>query len=304
MEESKFLPKEKFLKFINIEFSIKLLQQIDKNLNIYSNFPKLNNFVNNNIGIDIFNEKHFFPRENRDIKRTISISIKNRNEFNNEIFVNITEDKILNKTIDECIELLNKYIEIVEFFIIYLKNTQEKSKINENLNNFIEKYSKQIKEIKSKIYESKNEKNKQNIEKIKENLDNLLSSKIENKDSFTIEKIKKEFKLNENSKFLIDIFLLKNNIVYVLMKSFPSLYLHKIKKKDEKIKSDKLLEKNLNILVKNSKLIPLSLNELVKCLKIILILNGHFTTIFPILNKREFLLYSALFRKMKFFYFG
>jgi hypothetical protein len=95
------IPKNKFLENINTEFSILLPEQIDNNsINIYKDFPKLNTFIeNNNVGINTFMEKHFFPREKIEVKKNISINIEKKNELFGGIFVNITNEKKINKNI-------------------------------------------------------------------------------------------------------------------------------------------------------------------------------------------------------------
>ena len=297
------IPDKQFLENTNTEFSILLPEQISNNsMNIYKHFPKLITFgKNNEIGINSFMEKHFFPRGKiDDNKANISIAIEKKNEFYGGIFVNIKDEKKINKNDEECEILCKKYTDILEFIINYLKITQEKANNNEKILKFIENYTGQIKYINNTLHEIKKEDNKKedNLEK----LDNLLSIRVSYDDSLLIQKIEREFNFTDTSKKIIDIFIFKINIVYLLIQSLPSLYRHKLESKNIKVKYDKLLDLTLNILVKYSKLIPLPLNELSKCLKTVLILNGHFTTVFPLLNDREFLLYSAVLRKMKYFF--
>ena len=66
-------------------------------------------------------------------------------------YVNITNEKKINKNIEECQILCNRYIDILEFLINYLKITQEKA--NENILKFIENYTGQIKYIKNIFYQ-------------------------------------------------------------------------------------------------------------------------------------------------------
>ena len=299
-----YIPNNFLIYNVNYELSISIPKENNSGLNIYKDFPKLSSFGSSfDIGLTTFLQKHFFPRAeiNKDnIKRTIAINTKKKISNNQEIFINITDKKIIDKNIEEQKLLCNKYIDILGFFIDYLQIIQEKSEKSNDIQNFINTYIEQIKNIKSTIYEI--EHNKISNDEISEKLDNLLSLRVSLDNIFLFNKIEKEFDLNEVSKKIIDIFIFKYNIVYFLIKSLPTLYRHKLERKNNKIKFETLLDNTLNNLVKNSKLIPLPLIELIKCLKIVLILNGHFTTVFPILNERELLLYSAFFRKSKYFF--
>ena len=131
----------------------------------------------------------------------------------------------------------------------------------------------------------------------------LLIAKIYEKDLIT--KLWKDWNLTQISKEIIDIKLLKTNIVPYFIKNFPLLILHKsidleIKNTNKGL-SHELLGETLREIVKTCKQLPLCDEELIKCLESTMILSGHFKVIFPFLSKKNLFLFSALFKKNKIF---
>ena len=191
----------------------------DQDNDLFKYFPKLQFYDDNQnyFGINIFREKVIFPGHYK--TETYAITDK----IESDIFVNISSNKLIYKNIEEHKIICNYYIDILNFIINYLQITEEKAKIEsiKNTNNFIITNTEQIKNMKSTLYQ---------IDKIdddnkkEEILDNLFKIKFSVDEEEIIEKVKREFKLNETSKRIIDIIILKQ-ILYIFLLKYLHIYI-------------------------------------------------------------------------------
>ena len=138
---------------------------------------------------------------------------------------------------------------------------------------------------------------------MKEKLNSLLITKVNNQS--LIYKVIKDWKLSKLSLDIIDIQLLKTNIVPYFIKNFPLLIMHKTNDLEniKNVKSNKmeLLNETLKSIVNICKQLPLKDEELIKCLKSSMILSGHFKSILPFLSSKTLFLFASMFKKYKIF---
>jgi len=264
-------------------------------------FPKIKIYSKDSkfLGLNFFKERHFFdqPSDKENIKYIVSNDVIN----NSSMFI----DKKINnisKTNEEIFSVFDDYVSLFNFCFDYL-NFRKKN-LDYKTVEYIEEQKNRIKELKEIKYNYQQNIKDKNGNKIQQNdLRKLLIAKIYEKDLIT--KLWKDWNLTQISKEIIDIKLLKTNIVPYFIKNFPLLILHKsidleIKNTNKGL-SHGLLGETLREIVKTCKQLPLCDEELIKCLESTMILSGHFKVIFPFLSKKNLFLFSALFKKNKIF---
>ena len=265
-------------------------------------FPKIKSYSPDDqlLGLNYFKERHFFQQESKEkyIKYIVTNNVVNES---NMFF--ITKHNNISKTNEEIFSVFDDYVALFNFCFDYL--SFNKNNLDEYTTKYIEEQKNYIKDLKEIKYNyQQNEKNNKREENasLKKDLKKLLITKVSNQDLIT--KLSKDWNLNLVSKDIIDIKLLKTNIVPYFIKNFPLLILHKsndIIIKDRYANHKELFYETLREIVKICKQLPLCDEELIKCLESTMILCGHFKVIFPFLSKKNLFLFSALFKKNKIF---
>ena len=269
---------------------------------LLSIFPKMKCYLENGnyYGINSYKEKHFFDQPSKE--KTIEYLVSDKyisdlffkNKFNN-----------ISKTDKEIIKVFDNYVKLFQFFFDFM--SFKKNELDESIIKYINEQRENIKRLKDIKYNYQQnlenyKKDKKKINESKELLNSLLITKIANQS--LIYKVIKEWKLSKISLDVIDIQLLKTNIVPYFIKNFPLLVMYKTNDLEnlKNVKNKKeLLNDTLLEIVNICKQLPLKDEELIKCLESSMILSGHFKTILPFLSPKSLFLFAAMFKKNKIF---
>ena len=308
--DERFIQKNVIIREFHSIFDDQIINAKDENKlseNQKKLFPKIENYNEKEkyIGINQFKEKHFFYNVNRD-ENIIQIQYLVNDKVESKMFPKYKCNNI-SKTDEEIMNVFDKYLDLFNLYFSYI--SFRKNNLEQNIINYIDESIdniKKLKEIKYNFIENIDNYNKldlinKNVEK--EKLDVLLGTRVESNN--LIEKLFKDWNLENNEIEILNTQLLKTNIVPYFIKNFPLLIMHKtndlenIKKVQSTFKE--LLNETLRQIVILSKKLPLKEKELIKCLESSMILTGHFKPIFPFLSTKTLSLLSALLKKSKIF---